>query len=418
MLDEEMLDRPRKSRIYYDKKFISYPLKPIEAFLQLGFLKSTACVLSYFKAKLFPYKNVKNFQEWVTNQFGHKLFSIFFKTYTEKVWGMKCTDISADWAAQRIKGLSLWNAVISAFKSNKNNSDDGAVIKTLINTFKYPKYGPGMMWETVAKKIQNQGGELIMGAKVMNLYKNDSGLWEVTYKHNEKLYTVTTKEVISSMPVRTLMTNIYPEPNPVVLEQVKQLKYRDFFIVALIIDDHNQFDDNWIYIHDPSVKVGRIQNFKSWSPYMIPQDGKTNCLGMEYFCFEHDGLWGMSDDELVSLAKEELLTLNLVSSITHIKNGYVVRQKKAYPVYDDIYQETMEAVKKEISEQYSGLHLIGRNGMHKYNNQDHAMMTGLLVAENILNHDNQFDAWNVNQDAEYHEEEKAIEERLIPKKVA
>ncbi len=417
ILEEGFIKRPRKSRIYYKKKFFDYPLKAGNAIRNLGIVESSLCILSYLKASACPVKNPKNFEEWVRNRFGHRLFSIFFKSYTEKVWGMKCTEISADWAAQRIKGLSLWSALKNALF--RSSTSDKEVVKTLIDFFHYPRKGPGMMWETAGRKIREQGGEIKMGQRVVRLHYKPEGRWSIISRsaadgaetHHEADF------IISSAPIRELINSIKPKPSKDVVEAATSLSYRDFLIVGLITKDRKIFDDNWIYIHDPTVKVGRIQNFKSWSPEMVPETS-VNCYGMEYFCFEGDGIWTSKDEDLTKLAMDELIRLGLARP-GDLMDGFVVRQKKAYPVYDDKYAQNVDIVRRSISENYPGLYLVGRNGMHKYNNQDHAMMTAMLTVENIITGKEIYDTWKVNQDAEYIEEQASPDEggRMVPKSV-
>lgn len=409
ILGENFLERPRKSRIYYKKKFFNYPISAFDSLMKLGVIESTICVISYLKARLLPYKNPQNFEEWVVNQFGRRLFSIFFKTYTEKVWGMDCKEISADWAAQRIKGLSLWEAIKNAFKGGNNSQ-----IKTLINSFYYPKRGPGMMWEAAARKIERQGSRVHMGCKVIKLEYDK--IWTVHYQNIKgEVLKVEADHVISSAPIRHLVKATTPTLPQEALLAAEKLNYRDYLLVALIVKEKNIFDDNWIYIHDDSVKVGRIQNFKSWSEALVP-DQDYNCYGMEYFCFEDDGLWARSQEDLIKLARSEIVQLGLAKD-EDIIDGHVVKQPKAYPVYDSEYKENVLIIRNAIAKNYNNLHLVGRNGMHKYNNQDHAMMTAMLTVENIIAGEEIYDVWCVNQDAEYHEgdEEHADEGgRLMP----
>jgi protoporphyrinogen oxidase len=425
ILPEDLLDRPRSSRIFYRGKFFAYPLKAGEALRKLGVLEATRCVLSYFKARLFPIKNPRSFEDWVTNQFGARLFNIFFKTYTEKVWGMSCKEISADWAAQRIKGLSLKTAILNALLPKKKPKTRGAVIKTLIDTFRYPRKGPGMMWEACAAKVREMGGDVEMGQKVVGCeYDPESKLWTVTHLDaNGDQHRTIAQHVISSAPMRSLVNGITPAMSPRAREAANSLKYRDFLTVMLILKDKKSFDDNWIYIHEPGVKVGRVQNFKSWSPEMVP-DPDMCCYGLEYFCFEGDGVWSSSDADLIELAKQELAKIGLAEP-HDVVDGCVVRQPKAYPVYDDDYAKHVATISTELEESYHNLHLVGRNGMHKYNNQDHAMMTAMLCVKNILAGAKVYDLWQVNQDAEYHEAGDAGQQkeiaasglRLVPGKV-
>jgi protoporphyrinogen oxidase len=419
----DMLDRPRSSRIYYRGKFYTYPLKPFEALSKLGVIESTLCMLSFLEARLHPTPDPKTFEEWVTNQFGKRLFRIFFKTYTEKVWGMSCSEISADWAAQRIKGLSLGSAIKHALLPKRQPKDRAQVVKTLIDTFRYPRLGPGMMWEACTEKVRKMGGEVMMERKVVGCrFDSANKLWSVTARGaNDELEEYRAEHVISSMPIRELVAQIEPRLPEAALNAARSLRYRDFLTVGLIVHERGRFTDNWIYIHDPSVQVGRVQNYKSWSPEMVP-DPDYCSYGLEYFCFEGDGLWTTSDTELIELAKMEIQKVNLASS-ADVVDGCVIRQPKAYPVYDDVYQQHVSTIRKAIDESYPTLHLVGRNGMHKYNNQDHAMMTAMLTAKNILAGERKYDVWAVNQDAEYHESgaagEKAEEvEARVPIKIA
>lgn len=412
ILPDDMLLRPRSSRIFYNGKFFAYPLKGTEALMKLGPIEAAMCVASYAKARIAPNPNPKNVEEWVSNQFGERLFSIFFKTYTEKVWGMSCKDISADWAAQRIKGLALGTAIKNALLGARKPKNRKDVIKTLIDSFRYPRKGPGMLWEACAKKVKAQGGVIQMGCHADSLdYSEDRGTWKIGYTRADGTKDVLeARAVISSAPLREVAEALTPRLSDEAIKAANALRYRDFLTVTLILEDKNVFDDNWIYIHDPGVKVGRVQNFKSWSPEMIP-DPKMTCYGLEYFCFEGDGLWTSSDEELLALAKRELEQIGLAKA-SDVKDGCVVRQRKAYPVYDDDYAKNVEKVRAEMEKRFPTLYPVGRNGMHKYNNQDHAMMTAMLTAENIAAGKRVFDVWNVNQDAEYHEAGKAGAETI------
>jgi protoporphyrinogen oxidase len=424
ILPDDFIERPRLSRIYYGGKFYSYPLSAFQALRNLGIVTSALCVLSYAYAKAFPIASPRTFHDWVRNSFGERLFQIFFKTYTEKVWGMSCDEISADWAAQRIKGLDLRVAIVNALKQSVGRKSRPAapgaeVVKTLIETFQYPRKGPGMMWEAAAARIAERGGRILMGRELAGLtYDHVQKFWRIeVVTADKKRESYTARHVVSSAPVRELVQKLAPKP--ISLLHARALRYRDFLTVALMVEKTDIFADNWIYIHDPSVKVGRVQNFGSWSPEMAPA-GMT-CLGLEYFCFEDDGLWTMSDEELLALAGREVAKIGLVSA-AEVVGGCVVRQPKAYPVYDDSYREHMAVVRRDLEQGYPNLHLIGRNGMHKYNNQDHAMMTGMLTARNILAGEYIYDIWQVNQDAEYHEagvssaQAALASERLVPLK--
>ena len=424
ILPDDFNQRPRMSRIYYEGKFYSYPLRAFEALWNLGVFRSTLCMASFAKAQLFPKKDVKSFQDWTVNQFGNKLFSIFFKTYTEKVWGMPCDEMSADWAAQRIKGLSLGAAVLDGLKRSlglNKRPNDGMATKTLLETFRYPRLGPGMMWDAARDKVVAGGNQVIMGHSLKQLAQDQvTGRWRVIAAGKDGAeITINAAHVISSAPMRELAGRIHPLPST--LGEALDLKYRDFLTVALMIKSADVFPDNWIYIHDPKVKVGRIQNFRSWSPEMVP-DESIACVGLEYFCFEGDGLWSSTDADLIELAKREMTIMGLCNA-GDVVGGAVVRQEKAYPVYDDRYAENVRIMREELEAKYPTLHLVGRNGMHRYNNQDHAMMTAMLTVRNIEAGARIYDIWGVNEDAEYHEsgdegERAALaSERLVPGRI-
>ena len=399
LLDDGFIDRPRKSRILYRGRCFDYPLRVGDALRKLGAAEAALCVLSYLKAVAPPRRRPANFEEWVSGRFGRRLFEIFFKTYTEKVWGMRCDEISADWAAQRIRSLSLWTALRHALF---RGSGGAPTARTLIDGFRYPREGPGMMWESAGRKIAALGGRVVMDREVVRLARRD-GAWEATARDRRGARTrYRADAVVSSAAVRDLVACIDPPPPAEVLAAARGLRYRDFLIVGLIVDARPGFDDQWLYVHDPEVKVGRIQNFEAWSPDMVPGDG-GRCLGMEYFCFEGDETWASGDAALIDRAGRELVRLGLARA-GEIKDGFVVRQEKAYPVYDDGYAERVATVRRFVETACPGLHPVGRNGMHKYNNQDHAMMTAMLTAENIMAGARKYDVWKVNQDAEYHED--------------
>lgn len=403
ILPDDFIQRPRMSRIYYEGKFYSYPLRAFEALWNLGVLRSAACMASFVWSQLFPVKDVKSFEDWTSNQFGKRLYSIFFKTYTEKVWGMPCNEMSADWAAQRIKGLSLWGAVTDGLKRSlglNRTPNDGQEVKTLLETFRYPRLGPGMMWDAARDKILASGrGQVLMGHGLKQLAADGNGGWRLLADGPNGEVVITAVHAISSAPMRELAARLHPLPNTAL--NAGELKYRDFLTVALKIRSDDLFPDNWIYIHDSKVQVGRVQNFRSWSPEMVP-DPAVACVGLEYFCFEGDGLWASSDKDLVALATREMETLGLLDPADVI-GGTVVRQEKAYPVYDEDYATNVAAMRHELEAKHPTLHLVGRNGMHRYNNQDHAMMTAMLTVENILARARLYDTWCVNEDAEYHE---------------
>ena len=419
--EEKFLRRSRLSRIYFNKKFFFYPLKATNALLGLGLWNCFRMVTSYAKAQMFPKKPERSFEDWISNRFGNCLYETFFKTYTEKVWGIPCNEISADWAAQRIKGLSLIATIKNALLA-KQAEDNGEIIKTLIDSFDYPEKGPGMMWELVAEKVQQRGSEVRMNSNVEKIVWSEGRVDAIEIEQDGKRETVRGSDFISSMPMRELVEKMDPPPPKAVKEAAAMLGYRDFLTVSLIINKADLFKDNWIYIHDPEVQVGRIQNFKNWSPAMVPDPSQT-CLGLEYFCFEGDGLWSMPDDELIALGAREVAKLGLVDA-ADIVDGAVVRMPKAYPIYDDIYQHAVNVIRDFLAE-LPNVHLVGRNGMHKYNNQDHSMLTAMLSVKNILGA--RYDVWDVNVDNEYHEEVKesdksglailATTQPLVPKRI-
>ena len=395
MLGADFLRRPRLSRIFYRNRFFDYPLKPFNAFWNLGVLTSARILLSCLWIKMFPIQPERSFADWVSNRFGRVLFNIFFKSYTEKVWGIPCDRIAPQWAAQRIKGLSLKTAVLNMLLPTRR---DGS-IKSLIEEFEYPRLGPGMMWEAVNRRIEQAGGTVRLNSRIVNL-RHDRGLiTAVEVDGPDGRYQQPVAHVISTMPVRHLVQRLTPPPPQSVTDAAAALKYRDFVTVALVIEQQDVFPDNWIYIHDPRVRVGRIQNFKNWSPDMVP-DSRWTCLGLEYFCFVNDGLWSTSDAELVALATRELETIGLVQPGL-VRDGAVVRVPKAYPVYDDGYEAALEEAKAFVG-RFDNLQLVGRNGMHKYNNQDHSMLTAMLAVRNFFGESH--DLWAVNVDDEYHEE--------------
>jgi protoporphyrinogen oxidase len=406
ILPDDLLVRRRSSRIYYRGRFFSYPLKVGETLAKLGAYEAGACLLSYVLAKLEPSRPRENFEDWVSARFGTRLYEAFFKTYTEKVWGMRCSDISADWATQRIQGLSLKSAIVSAIRGQgKRPARHG--LKTLATSFRYPRRGPGMMWEACAARVRALGGTVQLGRRVVGCaYDAKAQRWSVTHEDGLGDRRVETAvHVISSASLRQLVGFLEPSLSPPTLEAAAALKYREFVTVALILRDRHAFDDQWIYVHDPKVRVARIQNFKAWSPEMVP-DPSLTCYGLEYFCFAGDGLWAMSDEALVELARRELHEIGLADP-ADVLDGAVVRQPQAYPVYDEGYADHVRLIRRELEDRFPTLQLVGRNGMHRYNNQDHAMMTALLAAANVLAGSRRFDVWRVNEDAEYLEADSA-----------
>ena len=389
MLGEELLLRPRLSRIYWNERFLDYPLSPRDVVRKLGPLELGRVLGSYLAALARRRGGEETLEQWVSNRFGRRLFELFFRTYTEKVWGVPASEIRAEWAAQRIKGLSLSTAVRDALFGNGG-------VKSLIREFHYPRLGPGQMWEAMAARICELGGEVRTGIPVESIQLDGDRVVSISAAGEE----LDCEHVISSLPLRTLAAIARPGPTGPALAAAEALGYRDFLTVALVLRGADLFPDNWVYVHDPAVKVGRIQNFRSWSPWMVPDPEKT-CIGLEYFCFEGDELWSSSDDRLVELAASELERLGL-GSRHRLERGYVVRVPKAYPVYDGDYAGRLAAVRSWL-DHIENLQQVGRNGLHRYNNSDHSMLTAIRAVENLVvgaGHD----LWSVNADSVYHEE--------------
>lgn len=420
ILGDDFIQVPRISRIYYDGKFYDYPLSLGKTLQNLGPRQSVLILFSYLKAKLkafvrkglYPDYELETFEEWVTDCFGERLYRMFFKSYTEKVWGIPCCEIRADWAAQRIKNMSLKRAVINAVFGSQN-------AKSLIKQFDYPRLGPGMMWEACQQRLIEGKNPVYLNSEVVSIEHKDQRIIRITVRHKEpghneighnetehkathqehRISTLTGTDFINSMPISTLVQSLNPRAPEDVLAAARGLKYRDFLIVSLIINRASLFPDNWLYIHSPRFMVGRIQNFKNWSPAMVPEPRKT-CLGMEYFCNEGEPLWKMSDADLITFASREIVELKLGVQFSDIEDGCIIRQRKAYPVYDGEYRQHVQVI-KDYLDTFENLQTVGRNGMHHYNNQDHSMLTALLAARNIVGeHHN---VWDVNVERSYHE---------------
>jgi protoporphyrinogen oxidase len=393
IMKEEFLKRPRQSRIYWRGKFLEYPLQGMDVIKKLGPVELALCLLSYLWAAIKPKGREESFEDWVSNRFGKRLYGHFFKSYSEKVWGVPASEIRAEWAAQRIKGLSFFAAARSAFFGNRGNK-----IKSLISEFNYPRYGPGQMWEQMTSDIREKGGEVRLNAPVTRLRRDPvSGRVVEVVAGGE---TLRPSYVISSLPLRTTVGISEPEAPGEVRDAARGLRYRDFLTVALVIDGEDLFPDNWIYIHEPGVRVGRIQNFRSWSPWMVPNDTDAS-IGLEYFCFEGDDLWTMPDEELVRFATRELQQLGLARA-EKVKFGFAVRVHKAYPIYDAEYAERVATIRSWLVG-VDNLIQVGRNGLHRYNNSDHSMLTAMRAVDNILL-GTHHDIWAVNAESVYHEE--------------
>jgi protoporphyrinogen oxidase len=402
VLGHRLLERQRLSRIFYRNRFFFYPLKPFNVLFGMGLWESLRILGSYLSARLFPSRREETLEQWVCNRFGSRLYRAFFKTYTEKVWGVPCNEIDATWAAQRIKGLSLVSAIRHAF-SNGREQD----VKSLISSFYYPERGPGQMWEMLAERLQQLGQPVLLERRVMRMVHHNGRIEKVVTSGPKGEEHFLGTDFISSMPIRSLVRALQPAAPAEVVRAAESLRYRDFLTVVLIVNRKQVIPDNWIYVHDPSVKVGRIQNLKNWSPFMVPDAEKTS-LAMEYFVFKNDEMWNMPDEELTKLATREIVQLGLVSP-EEIVDGTVVRMPKAYPMYDTGWLEKVDIIRRYLDANLHNLQLVGRNGMHKYNNQDHSMMTAMYAARNIMGAD--YDLWAVNTEPEYHEEKNPDEDR-------
>jgi protoporphyrinogen oxidase len=393
VMGEEMIRVSRASRIYYRGKFYDYPLNLFNALSNIGPYESVRILLSYIKWQLKRDAPEESFEDWVMKRFGGRLYMHFFKSYTEKVWGIHPRNIQADWAAQRIKNLSLAKAVWNAI----SGANDTA---SLIEEFWYPRLGPGQMWETVAAKIAERGGEVRLKSPVARIHREDHRIRALEVADRTgSTYEVPARNVISSMSLKELVHAVDPPPPPEVIAAADRLKYRDFLIVTLVLNRPDPFPDNWIYVHASEVRVGRIQNFRAWSPDMLPNDHQAS-IGMEYFCQKDEGIWTWSDDALRKLATDELAALGLAEP-QDVVDAYVIRQPKAYPVYDTVYKDAVAVISAWV-DTIENLQCVGRNGQHRYNNQDHSMLTAMLAARNVLGADH--DVWSVNVERSYHEE--------------
>ena len=416
--DEEFMLRPRKSRIYYQGKFYDYPLKASNALRNLGLIEAVRCVASYAWARIRPPKRQDMYEGWLAARFGWRLYNHFFKTYTEKVWGHPPAEMPADWAAQRVKNLSLASAVVNALLPKRNQKD----ITSLIEEFQYPRLGPGMMWERCRDLVEDQGTKVLMNTRVTKIHHDGGRAVSVTGESEGASTVYPASAVISSMPINQLVHAFDPPVPAAVRQAADDLYYRDFLTVALVVPESAvPWDDNWIYIHDPSVKTMRIQNFGSWSPFLVKAG--RNVLGLEYTVEEGDESWTSPDDLLVKQGAEELGRLGLLDP-SQVQGGYVVRMPKAYPYYDRDYAANVDRIRAWLGEHAANVFPIGRNGMHRYNNQDHSMYTALLTVENLFGASH--DVWAVNVEEEYHEINQASssvargtgrDAPILPKKV-
>ena len=396
VLGDELLRRPRLSRIRWRGRFIDYPLQATDVVRKLGPIELARCSASYAAAVCRPSREAESFEDWVTSRFGKRLFELFFRTYTEKVWGVRTSELRAEWAAQRIRDLSFARAARAALIG------DGANVRSLIEEFLYPRLGPGQMWEVMLAELIRMGGEARLATPVTRLSRAGGRIGEVVAGTETLLAP---SAVISSLPLSAVVEMLDPPPPPDVAQAARGLRYRDFLTVALVVRGDDPFPDTWVYVHDPDVRVGRIQNFRAWSPWMVPDPDRA-CVGLEYFCFEGDELWSARDEDLVALATAELERTGLVSG-DRIEKGWVVRVPKAYPIYDADYSERVTVIRRWL-ETLTNLQQVGRNGLHRYNNSDHSMLTAMRAVENVCQ-DARHDIWAVNAESVYHEEHVADE---------
>ena len=413
--DLVMLVRPRKSRIYFLRRFFDYPIKLSgDTLRKLGLWRTFKVGCSYLAAKIFPRKQEKTLEDFLINRFGRQLYLTFFKSYTEKVWGVPCHEISAEWGAQRIKGLSLTTAVLHFFKKALASSKDEGIQQkgtetSLIEKFLYPKYGPGQLWEHAADQIREKGGEILLGWRVTRLYLEEERITAVeAVSDSGERRRFPADYVFSTMPIRDLVRALDTALPSEVREVSEGLQYRDFITVGLLVDrlkvreaDGSTLKDNWIYIQEPDVLVGRLQIFNNWSPYMVADPAKT-WIGLEYFCYETDALWKMSDDELKKFAIREVEKIGILNA-SDVSDAHVVRVPKTYPAYFGTY-DRFDVIRRFV-DRFENLFLVGRNGMHKYNNQDHSMLTAMTAVDNITaGITDKHNLWSINTEMEYHEE--------------
>ena len=402
IMGDDFLVRPRLSRIYYNNRFFDYPLRIGNTLKGLGLVESSLTVLSYIQARLRPEHEEKTFEQWVSNRFGRRLFRTFFKSYTEKVWGIPSSEIDADWARQRIKNLDFMAAVRSALVGAKTQGSK--LVPSLIDQFHYPRLGSGMMWERLQAKLADKHIETRLDHLVVKVHHTGDRVTALTTRDRQgHEIRIAGDHFISSMPLRDLIHALDPPPPKDVLDAADRLRYRDFITVMLIVDAPEIFPDNWIYVHSPEVKVGRIQNFKNWSPEMVPDPSKTS-LGLEYFAQEGDELWTMSDDRLIDLARSECAKLRFAAA-EKVMDGAVVRMPKAYPVYDSKHRESVEAIRNWIGT-LKNLYSVGRNGQHRYNNMDHSMTSAMGAAQVVQGAE--IDVWDVGLDKSYLEGQETV----------
>lgn len=417
--DRLMIIRNRLSRIFFLRKFFNYPIAlNFETIMNLGFLRTFLIAISYFKTRLFPIKPEKSLEDFFVNRFGKKLYLIFFKDYTEKVWGIPCDKIKPDWGAQRVKGLSITKVLLHALNQILKGKADIKQKKTetsLIETFFYPKYGPGQLWEEVASVIKEKGGDIVKQERVIKVQHEENKIVDVETinETNANRRKYIGDYFFSSIPVKDLIEAMGDNVTDIVLSVARELKYRDFMTVGLLLKKlklknkskmktiNDIVPDNWIYIQENDVRLGRVQVFNNWSPYMV-KDENTVWLGLEYFCNEGDKLWSKPDDEFAKFAIDELAKINIIEK-EHVIDSVVIRMPKTYPAYFGSYENFH--VIRAFTDAFKNLFLIGRNGMHRYNNQDHSMLSAMVAVDNIISgREDKQNIWAVNAEEDYHEE--------------
>jgi protoporphyrinogen oxidase len=401
VLGPEFLTRRRLSRIYYKGQFLAYPLTARDVLGRLGLVESTLCALSYARSRLRRRADAETFEEWVTSRFGRRLYDAFFRSYTEKVWGIPGSEIRSEWAAQRIKNFSLVKAALTILRLRRQH------VTTLIEEFRYPRLGPGQMWETLARRVEESGLPVHLNHRCVSILHADGQVGSILLRSPRGVVEQPVDAVLSSIPLTDLALALDPPPPSEVLEAIGRLRYRSLCVVALVTSEENPFPDNWIYLHDPGTRAGRVQNFGAWSESMVRPG--TSCLGVEYFCFEGDEIWNMPDAQAVQLATDELARIGLIDP-SKVIDGVKIRAPKAYPVYDLSYRDAVETVRTYL-DGFSNLKTFGRNGLHRYNNQDHSMWTAILATLNLVD-GAAYDVWSVNTEAEYHEEGEAVSSLL------
>ncbi|AFY69642.1 UDP-galactopyranose mutase [Thalassoporum mexicanum PCC 7367] len=404
VLGSEQVTIDRLTRIYYREKYFRYPIRSREVMISLGMAETLRILWSYLQTKLFPNDNPQNFAEWVTAKFGQRLFEIFFEGYTEKLWGIKCSEISTEWASQRIRGLSLSGAIRKALLGS------GGGAKNMIDQFQFPRLGSGQLYDRIEANLRDHDQTVMLGAEVVKLHHNGVKVTYIVTRDRESGIETEYEcdRIISSIPITILLQQMEPPPPPRVIEAARSLIFRNTILVYLFIDQLDLFPDNWLYINDPAVLVGRVTNFANWSPEMLPTNANQTPICCEYWCNFNDPIWQESEASLIDRATQELRQIKLIQNDqlnnqlnNQVTDGFVMRLPRTYPVYTGNYKEALATIQNYL-DRFANLQLIGRYGAFKYNNQDHSLLMGILAAENVIN-PNKHNLWSVNSDSEYQE---------------